>query len=66
MQQRGVNKQTTSTEERLVQEAEQVKAAAETLPPGAARDLLLKKARQARTAANIDKWADSPGLRPPK
>ncbi|MGQ0683770.1 hypothetical protein [Bradyrhizobium sp.] len=58
--------QATSTEERLVQEAEHAKAEAETLPPGAERDLLLKKARQTKTAAHIDKWVDSPGLRPPK
>jgi len=30
------------------------------------RDALLRKARQAETAANIDEWLDSPGLQPPK
>jgi len=59
-------KQTISFEQRLAQEAERAKAAAETLPDGAERDLLLKKARQAETAAHINEWLSSPGLRPPR
>ncbi|HEY0850573.1 MAG TPA: hypothetical protein VGD96_11695 [Bradyrhizobium sp.] len=59
-------KHTTSFEERLVREAERAKAEAKTLPDGAARDLLLKKARQAETAAHISEWLSSPGLRPPR
>jgi hypothetical protein len=35
------------------------------LPPGPQRDALLRKARQAETAAHADKWASSPGLRSP-
>lgn len=65
MQQRTL-KQRTTPEEHLVQEAERAKAEAQTLPAGEERDLLLKKAQQAETAARIYKWIDSPGLRPPR
>ena len=40
-------------------------AEANILPEGAQRDLLLEKARQAETAAHINEWLASPGLRPP-
>ncbi|HKU07032.1 MAG TPA: hypothetical protein VJR30_13265 [Bradyrhizobium sp.] len=53
------------TKQHLAQEAARAKAKADTLPPGLERDLLLKKARQAETAAHLKEWADSPGLRPP-
>lgn len=35
------------------------------LPPGPARDDLLRKMRQADTAMRLDDWLNSPGLRPP-
>lgn len=66
MQQRRRFKQTVSFEDRLAQEAHRAKAEAETLPEGAQRDLLLKKARQAEAAAHINEWLSSPGLRPPR
>lgn len=66
MQKRRRFKHTTSFEERLAQEAERVRAEAEILPEGTQRDLLLKKARQAETAAHINEWLTSPGLRPPR
>ena len=65
MRQRAVN-QGTSEEKRLAQEAADAKAAAEALPPGPKRYLLMEKARRAETAAHIKEWVDSPGLRPPK
>jgi hypothetical protein len=34
--------------------------------PGAERDDMLRKARQAETAAHLDEWVNSPGLQPPK
>jgi hypothetical protein len=43
-----------------------LRAEAEQLPPGIAQDTLLKKARQAETAAHIDEWLKSPGLQSPK
>jgi hypothetical protein len=53
-------------QERLAEDALRFKEAADKLPPGTARELLLKRARQAGTAAQIDAWLTSPGLRPPK
>jgi hypothetical protein len=50
---------------RLKQEADSDRARAADLPPGQQRDALLRKARQADTAAHIDEWASSPGLQPP-
>lgn len=38
---------------------------ARKLPPCPERDALLKKARQLETAAHINEWVLSPGLRPP-
>jgi hypothetical protein len=54
-------------EERLSEEAKRLKEAAEQQPPGSlARDRLLRRARQAETAAHISDWLSSPGLQPPK
>lgn len=38
---------------------------AQGTPPGIARDLLIRKARRAETAAHMQDWLKSPGLRPP-
>ncbi len=51
--------------ERLAEESRRFKEAADQLPPGTARELLLRRARQAETAAHINKWLTSPGLQPP-
>jgi hypothetical protein len=54
-------------EERLAQEALEFKEAAYKQPNGSqARELFLRRARQAETGSNIDKWLRSPGLRPPE
>jgi hypothetical protein len=53
-------KNTLTFPDRLAQEAERFRQEAETKPPGQERDNLLKKARQAETAAHIDQWIDSP------
>jgi hypothetical protein len=50
----------------LAKEAERFRQEAETKPHWAERDDLLRKARQAETAAHIDQWVSSPGLRPPE
>ena len=52
--------------DRMAKEAERFRQEAETKPPGQERDGLLRKARQAETAAHIDQWIASPGLRPPE
>jgi hypothetical protein len=33
--------------------------------PGAERDAMLRKARQAETGSHMSEWLSSPGLRPP-
>ena len=58
-------KQTISFKERLAAWAEDVRKQAAQIAPGAERDDMLKRARQADTAAHIDEWANSTGLQPP-
>jgi hypothetical protein len=53
-------------QERLTEEAQRLKDEAERIPHGTARDLLLRRARQAETASHMDGWLSSPELRPPK
>ena len=60
-------KHTATFEARLAEEATKFKEAAEKQPPGSmARELLLRRARQAETAAHISDWLRSTELRPPK
>jgi len=59
-------KNTLTFPDRLKTFADELKAKAAELRPGPAQDALLKKARQAETAAHIDEWSNSPGLQPPK
>jgi hypothetical protein len=58
-------KNTLTFPDRLAKEAERFRQEAETKPPGQERDDLLRKARQAETAAHIDEWLSSPGLKGP-
>lgn len=51
-----------SVQERLADDAARYSEAAGKLPPDTARELLLRRARQAETASNIDAWLNSPGL----
>jgi hypothetical protein len=59
-------KHTQSLEERLAEEAKRLRAKAKLLPPGAVRDELIRKARQAETGSRMSEWLTSPGLQPPK
>jgi hypothetical protein len=59
-------KQTQSLEERLSEEAKRLRAEAKLLPPGAVREEMIRKARQAETASHMNEWLTSPGLQPPK
>jgi hypothetical protein len=52
-------------EERLAEEAERLREEAKLLPPGAERDQLIRKARQAETGSHMSEWLTSPGLQPP-
>jgi hypothetical protein len=60
-------KNTVPLEERLAEEARQLREKAEALPNGPQREALLQKARQQdETASHVTKWLTSPGLQPPK
>jgi hypothetical protein len=59
-------KNTLTFPDRLTKEAERFRQEAEAKPPGQERDDLLRKARQAETAAHIDQWISSSGLQAPK
>jgi hypothetical protein len=57
-------KQNQSLEERLAAEAKQLREQAALLPPGALREEVLRKARQAETGSRMREWWPSHGLRP--
>ena len=59
-------KQIQSLEDRLAEEAKRLREKAKLLPPGAARETLLRKARQAETGSHISEWLRSPELQPPR
>jgi hypothetical protein len=58
-------KQAQPLEERLAGEAKNLREQAKLLKPGAVRDDLIRRARQAETASHMSEWLRSPGLRPP-
>jgi hypothetical protein len=59
-------KQETSHQDRIVEWAIALRKQADVMRPGAERDELLKKLRQAETAMHMEDWANSRGLQPPK
>ncbi|MDE2241150.1 MAG: hypothetical protein KGK01_01550 [Bradyrhizobium sp.] len=59
-------KQTSSLEDRLLKDTEQLQEKAKGLPPGPARDELVRKIRRNQTASHLSEWLRSPGLQPPK
>jgi hypothetical protein len=58
--------QSIPLKDRLAAFAKDMREKASLLRPGAEKDNLLRRARQADTASHLDDWADSPGLQPPK
>jgi hypothetical protein len=48
------------------QQSEAAKNEAQKLPHGKERDALIRKARQLKTASQINQWLLSPELRPPE
>jgi hypothetical protein len=50
---------------RLAEEAKDLRAKAKLLPPGAEREAIIRKARQAETGSQMSEWLRSPGLQPP-
>ena len=59
-------KQLRSLKQRLIEQARRLREEAKLKGPGVERETLLRKARQAETAAHIDEWLSSPDLRSPK
>lgn len=58
--------QTQPLEERLADEAKRLLEQADLLPPGALRDAVERKARQAETGSHMSEWLKSSGLQRPK
>jgi len=52
--------------DRLSDFARETRERAENLPPGPEKDEMLRKARQADNASDVNEWLNSPGLQPPK
>jgi hypothetical protein len=48
------------------QQSDAAKSEAEKLPFGKEREALIRKARQLRTASQINQWLSSPELKPPE
>jgi hypothetical protein len=65
-QRRRPKPRTQTFEEFLAEEADRFREAAKALPEGMARELLMRRARQAETASHMSGWLKSPGLQPPK
>jgi hypothetical protein len=53
-------------EQQLAEEAAQFNLLDDRTPPGMQRELYLRRARQAETAARVSEWLKAPGLRPPR
>jgi hypothetical protein len=58
-------RQTVSLQDRLAAFAKDARDTAASLPAGAEKNDLLKRAHQADTALHIEEWASSPGLQSP-
>lgn len=65
MQKRRRFKQQLTLQDRLAAWSKEIKEQADALPLGPERDALVKKARQADVACQLDDWAKSAGLQPP-
>ena len=59
-------KQTTPLDQRLEEQAKRLRKEAQGTPHGVEREKLIRRAREAETAAHIQEWLSSPGLQPPK
>jgi hypothetical protein len=59
-------KQTSTLEERLADAARRLREQAKSLPPGAEREQLMRRARQAETGVHMSEWLRSPSLQPAK
>ena len=59
-------KQTQSLERRLIEEAAKLRNEAREIAPGAERESLMRRARQAETASHMSEWLRPPDLQPPQ
>ena len=59
-------KQSQPLKHRLIEQVKRLREEAKLKGPGVERETLLRKARQVETAAHIDEWLSSPGLRSSK
>jgi hypothetical protein len=59
-------RESSPLEVRLAEEAKRLREKAKELPPGAAREEMIRKARQAETGSHMTEWLTSPGLQPPE
>ena len=66
MQKRRRFKQTDALEDRLADEAARLRREALGTPAGVERERLIRRARQADTAARMSEWLRSSGLQSPK
>jgi hypothetical protein len=51
---------------RLLHAASEARTAANQLPPGRERKMILRKAQEAEIVAYLDEWLSSPGLQLPE
>ena len=65
-QQRRPQHQCIPLDQRLAAHAARLRDAAKGTPPGVKRDDLIRRARQAETAAHAQDWISSAGLQAPK
>jgi hypothetical protein len=63
---RNRRKQVISFDERLQRAAHEARAAAQKLPAGPEREILLRKASQAENAAHLNEWLTTPSQQPSK
>jgi hypothetical protein len=59
-------KKSAPLNQRLDEQAKRLRKEAKGTPPGVEREKLIRQARQAETAAHMDKWLTSPGLLAPR
>jgi hypothetical protein len=52
-------------DQRLMQETLRIQEQVKSTPPGRKRELLVRKARQLKTALHVNEWLSSPGLKTP-
>jgi hypothetical protein len=54
------------SDKRLAEEAAKLRKEAQGTPPGIERERLIRRARQAESASQVNGWLNSRDLRPPK